>query len=158
MKKLLNRQDYDKWFEKHKDKCLLCQPEKQILIQDFMLWSWIVNIGPYRKYHTMLVPKRHIKYLSEVDGIEFAELTYIYDEIMDRYRKAELMENGKPVIRFLITIRARYSDFDYEGKTNARPEHLHIHFFPDSSKLLDPILDPEASKIDLDKFIKALLK
>ncbi len=51
--------------------CLFCEYEKyQIIIKEWKYWFWIQPISSYFKYHTMLCPKRHVRYLCKLSEEE----------------------------------------------------------------------------------------
>ena len=153
--KLVSRQEYEEWFNNEtSDKCLLCDPSTQIVIKEFKYWTWIVNPSPYWGYHTMLIPKRHIEHMSEINSKEWKEYRDIYDLVLERYKQAAFKHpDGSDIVKYLIIIRARDYTLDHSMDI-ARPKHLHIHFLPDKKDMFAPQYDSNASKIPMEEFDK----
>ena len=152
MKPLMPRDDYQKWFESS-NSCLLCQPDEQIVLKEYKHWLFIVNRAPYRRYHTMIIPKRHVKHLHRLNYQETITLPKVYQDVMKRYKSTGVkLEDGEKPDRYLVMIHASQEGLE----TKERPEHLHIHFLPYRTGLLSPLMLPETIKFKLDSFIKKI--
>jgi len=132
----MTRKEYLDWYAKEGCKeCLLCKPEVQMVIEEFKHWIWIVNPAPYVGRHTMLIPRRHILFESEITEEEHKEYRKIFDLILDRYRAAKMKHHdGTPVRKFTVATRTRDYRFVHDGDL-PRPEHLHKHFIPEHIKM-----------------------
>ena len=157
MKKMLSRKEYEKWFNAYKGDCMLCDLDKQFILREYKHWLWIVNIAPYWRYHTMVIPRRHILHLSEIRLSEWTEFRIIYEDVIGAYREAKFKHaNGTDIVKYLIMIRARDYNLDHSQDIK-RPDHLHIHFLPDAIGKLDPLLEEQASEIPLEEIYSKLL-
>jgi len=157
MIKLMGRTDYQKWFNLYKQACLLCQPKKQIILAEYDHWLLILNKAPYRRYHTMLMPKKHIKYFQDLNVEQLVDYQKSLKDTLDRFEKADIrLENGEKPPRFLVMIHAAYESWEAADGTNTRPEHLHVHVMPYITGLLDSIVDPEVLNIDHNSFVKKI--
>lgn len=142
--KLLDRKTYLAQQAKDKSgKCSFCNLKKQIVIKDFGNWVWVMNIAPYQKFHTLLIPKEHREKFWDLNRDEYHDLSWVYNIVIKQYIKA-LPDQKRSI--FLLR--------DFWQLDSRHPEHLHIHIMPDHQNMLDGIQDPEASKIDVKEFIK----
>ncbi|MCL4367096.1 hypothetical protein M1563_02915 [Patescibacteria group bacterium] len=150
--KLLSRQEYERWLKTlPRESCTLCEWGKyQIVLKEMHFWVWIACLAPYRKFHTMFIPKRHIESIGELIIWEWLELVRLYQYALWRFRELDITD------RYLIFWRKRDSYID--SKTGTRKlTHLHIHFIPDREHCFDPILDSNAIRIDnIEKLIQKI--
>lgn len=157
MIQMIARDKYETYIAKLNPKnCILCDLGKQIVIKEFKLWTWIINLSPYWEYHTMLIPKRHAVNVADLNMNELYELGSIYTEILDKLKVAGFKHSdGKLISKYLVMIRTRFDGVDYSTDI-ARPDHLHIHFLPDRKGMLTPLLNDKAYKIPLKGFLAKL--
>lgn len=154
--KLMDRKSYDKWVAGMKPgECTFCDwKHNQIVLKEGWRWMWIANIAPYWYWHTMLVPKRHITKMEEINDYEWMELKEMHTYAMNKYRNAKLTRiDGSDVDRYVFFWRQRDNPID--PQTGAfKPNHFHIHMAPDKDRLWDSILDKDAYKLDIVSKLK----
>ena len=51
---------------------------KQIVLKETKGWQLIANIAPYWKYHTIIVPRRHIVDLPDITSNDHIEIIFLY--------------------------------------------------------------------------------
>lgn len=125
--KPMSRDNYDKFIKTiYADICLFCEYKKyQILIHEWKHWILIQPISPYFKYHVMLCPKKHIKYLSELNKKEQKEFWKADKAICGAYNKIG-------VKKLRLQVQARFAEKSRIKKRTfpfAHNEHLHIHYY-----------------------------
>lgn len=147
-----------KLYKSAKDKdCGFCVgfPAEQLL-KEYSSFNWVMAKSPYWSFkvptkkglktiatHTMLIPKRHIKKLSDLNREESYEFTQLYGEISDIYDKLPTRLSTKvPTAQLLTMVRK------YDNPRHITAEHLHIHFSPGAIELITPSLHPNAHKIE----------
>jgi diadenosine tetraphosphate (Ap4A) HIT family hydrolase len=140
--KPLARPDYLEWSKTlPKEGCMLCDwQDWQLVLKEYDHWVWVYSCAPYKKFNSMLIPKRHIEYMHEVNWKEFLDLTFIMKEM---YEIFHTINDGS---EYVWLWRTRDDNFDKEGtkKKGKRLSHLHIHFMPEASRFLDPALESDA--------------
>ena len=136
------------------DYCAFCDwRENQIVLKEGRGWLWIANCAPYWRYHTMFITKRHVKELSELSITEMGELIEFYAYAIERFRKAKLSRpDGTEIKKYVFFWRLRDDLFD-PISGNKRPDHFHIHLAPDKDHLWDPVIDKDASKVDIVRLL-----
>lgn len=60
MSKPSPRTEYRKHIDALVGGCAFCADQEDFVIKKYTHWDWVFAAFPYRKYHTMLVPSRHI--------------------------------------------------------------------------------------------------
>lgn len=157
MQKLLTREEYDNVVSKFsKDYCALCDKDfKQINVRKSADWKLILNMAPYWPHHLMLHPKRHIEKMSEITSEDFEQIKFLYEEAINLYKEKKITHkhNGKLVDQYILMFR--YRDTTQKELKGNKVNHLHIHISPTTEGAFDPILDKDASKIDVDAFLSA---
>lgn len=149
--RLLSRSEYEQWLKQlPSNYCAFCQWEpNQYVLKEGVHWLWIANLAPYWRYHTMLVPKRHVIRLTDLTVTETGEMYEMLEMSVDKLRAAQLRNvDGTPIKKFIFFWRLRDDTFDYLSG-NIRPDHLHLHVTPDRDHLFDPVLDGQAYQADL---------
>ena len=110
------RKDYR--LEKGKGgECALCHPYKEQIICESKSWILIANWWPYNTGHVMLVTKRHIEDLTEMNESEKKELLPFIIKVVEVLRK-EYNPTG-----FNIGVNLG----QWSGGS---VDHLHIHIVP----------------------------
>ena len=146
----LERSKYLEWSKLlPKEGCMLCDwKDWQLVLKEYADWVWVYSCAPYKKWNSMLIPKRHIEYMHEIQPHEWHELTYIMRQMYD------IFHTINDESEYIWLWRTRDEKFDKEGvkKKGKRLSHLHIHFMPEASRWLDPALDPQAH--DQETFLK----
>lgn len=150
-KKLLSREEYERWMQSlPADRCLLCEPHEQIVLGASEFWYWIANVAPYWRYHTMLIPKRHIRDMAHLTLDEFADFQRFEREIVNHLVGLGLQhQDGRSVDQFIMMIRVREKGIQ-NGSTYKKPEHLHVHLIPDKEGVGRFILNESANIIDIE--------
>lgn len=146
----MTRKQYDKWMKTlDPNICTFCDQKKQIVLKEFEYWIWIANLAPYWKYHTMIVPKRHFEKYSDMTIQEAGELVTVIDYGEKKIIDAKIVrKDGTQVKKVVYFWRFRMDRLDKVSGT-IRPSHFHIHLAPDKDHLWDPILDENASEVDI---------
>lgn len=144
--KLQTREEYEEYLRAYpKDRCPFCDwPHEQIVLHEGRNWVWIYNRFPYWKNQTMLLPKRHIKEITELSVSEMGELIEMYDHAITKFRDEGIGD------KYVMFWRLRDRQID-SISGNKRPAHLHINLVTDRDHLWDPLIDPEAVKCDFAK-------
>lgn len=147
---LISRKEYEEFVKTIPEgACLLCEPQKQIVLGDSKHWIWIANISPYWKYHTMLVPKKHINYFSELNQEELLDFQKFHRQLCRHLLSLELTHSdGKKVNQFLTMFR---ESTDHNDPSYYKTDHLHIHLVPDERGVDRFNIDPTAIDIDVEK-------
>jgi len=107
--------------ENRKEGCVFCRIQEED-DRDFLLeterWFMVLNAYPYCNGHMMLVPRRHLAWLGELDAEELAEMGGLL-----RRAEAALREAYRPEgMNLGINIGSA-------GGAGV-PGHLHIHLLP----------------------------
>jgi diadenosine tetraphosphate (Ap4A) HIT family hydrolase len=154
--KLLSRSEYyARRTELDPKICMLCSGE-QVVLQDMNNWTWVAALAPYWKFHTMLVPKRHISRIKELNVDEWHEFLMLQERIVEIYRDSGLkFTDGTKLENVLIFWRHRYQLYNPKLKAN-NVDHLHVHFACDREHFLDPISDEDASAWEIKTFLGKL--
>jgi diadenosine tetraphosphate (Ap4A) HIT family hydrolase len=146
--KLLPRSEYDQHLMALKGQCTFCKMSDDLNIKKYQHWTFVYAAFPYRKYHTLLISKRHIIQFSDLVPEELAELSSITQEIIQIYRKsgvvAEDSEFGDQVL------------FSWRSRSGTAVEkkpvfHLHFHIYPEVGKDVAIVLDDRAWDIDMSR-------
>ena len=137
--------------------CEFCNKE-QIILHETNYWLWIAGLAPYWKYHTMLLPKRHIVEIHEINNKEWGELKSLEKSIIRLYKSSEIInqKNNLPLENVLVFFRQRLNL--HNPVLNSRNlDHLHIHFTFDLDHFLDPISHSDAHEWDIEIFKNKLV-
>lgn len=150
MQKLLSREEYKNHLEEIKNiSCRFCESDTQIIIKEFKYFKWIFNIAPYYKYHTMLIPDRHILKITDMTADEWQEWKTIHEHIKGKF-KQEFGTN-----QLMVMVREFYGDTD--KVEYYKPEHLHISYINDKIGDFEKLnLDLTAKDVDFKNFIKII--
>lgn len=154
--KLLTRQKYEKFLRNFpKGHCSFCDYKKyQIILREWENWIWVVNIAPYWRYHTLLVPKRHFKEFEEITEKEMGEFKIMLNWAVKKYRDKKLFrEDGSPIKKYIFFWRLRDDPLDMVSG-NIRPDHFHFHIAPDRDHLWDPIVEHNAYLWDVNELLQ----
>jgi ATP adenylyltransferase len=106
---------------KHQAGCVLCalaQADGRDLLLSTDHWFLVLNAFPYCNGHLMLVARKHLAWLSELDGAALAEMPGLLARAEQALRKAYRPEGMNLGINF--------------GRAGGAgiPDHLHIHLLP----------------------------
>ncbi|MCB9805715.1 HIT domain-containing protein [Candidatus Nomurabacteria bacterium] len=152
MNKLLSRKEYEELVKSFSDGyCPLCDLGKQIVLGESDYWVWIANLSPYWKFHTMLIPKRHISDFTDLKIEELEDLQIFYKRIIKHFLSLGIkQDSGSNVDQFVLMIRTRFDSVE-NGSTYYKPVHLHLHLVPDKEGVDRFIIDPEAIEVDIQQ-------
>lgn len=118
---------------------------KQVVLDKGKHWLWVASISPYWKYHTMLVPVRHISDIEDMTMDEFGELKSMKRRASRRFAESGLSWlDGSPITTFTYMWRVRQGGIDHKFNT-IKSTHLHIHMWPETNGRDIFNLDPEAT-------------
>jgi len=147
---LISREEYEEFVKSiPSGHCPLCKVNEQIYLGESEHWVWIANISPYWKYHTMLIPKKHVHYLSELNKDELYDFQQFLKLVSKHLLKLGLKyDNGKKINQFLTMFR---ESCDNDDPSYYKTDHLHIHMVPDERGVNRFKIDPEAINIDIKK-------
>ncbi len=92
--------------------------------------------------------------MSEIIGDDFEQIKFLYQEALDLYKNKKITHehNGKLVDQYILMFR--YRDKTQNESKGNKLQHLHIHVSPDVEGAFNLILDKDASKIDVDDFLR----
>jgi diadenosine tetraphosphate (Ap4A) HIT family hydrolase len=145
---LLMRDEYEDWLRRYPENfCPLCQWRIfQYVLFEGQYWLWIAAKSPYWKYHTIFIPKEHIRSLDQITVPAMGELIEIYKRAVEMIRAEmpKMEAEGASDLLFFWRLRSGES---------ARIEHFHMHLTPDPQKRLESIFDPKASEWNPEAFI-----
>lgn len=141
-----SRKEYGKHLTDLDGKCAFCGNNEKLTLKKFKHWTWVFSAFPYKKHHTLLIPKRHITRLSELNLEELNEFTAILAEIEMSYRHSKIIDkvslNGD---QMFFSWRSRHDD-----SIKKSVAHFHLHIYPKFATVDDLLLDPEASDYQMD--------
>lgn len=101
---------------------------------------------PYRKFHTMLIPKRHIAKFEELEASEILEMHEIFKEIESYYLKSRIVgDNSLYGDQLFFFWRSRAVVI---GKESVN--HLHIHLCPKFEFEQGIVLQDDAWNINIE--------
>jgi diadenosine tetraphosphate (Ap4A) HIT family hydrolase len=154
MKKPMNRPEYLEWSKTlTKNECMLCEyKEHQIVLKEWEHWVLVYSVAPYKKYNMMLVPKRHSEFMHEINDLEWF---FLKQHMRWCYGMFATIND---VSEFIWLWRTRDTNFGITKgvKLGKRLNHLHLHFMPEATRWLDPILDPDAANEEVfNKVVEA---
>lgn len=148
--KILPRSKYKEYLKKLDGKCAFCIQQKELEIKKFKHWTWSFSGFPYRKYHTLLISKRHITKFFELEPEELLELKTITKYIERRYRETGIFSDRSKVGNQLFSSwRSRYDD-----TMKKSVEHFHLHFYAKMEWEENELFGKYPHKINQDIFKK----
>lgn len=116
-----------------------------LTIKKYGQWVLVYAQFPYRKYHTLLIPKRHVTHFSELDTKELTEFASITEDVEKMYRESGVIGDTSIYGEHLFTSWRARSKGEVEKKSVS---HLHVHFFPEMDKDSNIALDDMAWDIN----------
>jgi histidine triad (HIT) family protein len=117
--------------------CLFCKfakgEIKPLVVYEDEKYLAFLDINPMHEGHTLLIPKKHIDYIFDMEDDELAEYFLTAKKMSNYLKKATGKEKiGLAVEGFLV-------------------RHAHIHLIPiDKGEAIDPCLQKPAKKEDLE--------
>jgi len=138
------------------DKCIFCMlsqddesnDQKNLLVTRFTHHNLFMNLYPYQKGHMLLLPKRHVKDLSELDIDEKLELIQILSEANSIAK--ELLGAAGTNIGVNIGKIAGAS----------KPDHMHVHIIPryerEHVSFIHLVCETQVIGYDMQKLYKKL--
>ncbi|MEI6022906.1 MAG: HIT domain-containing protein [bacterium] len=142
---LFPRNAYAKHLTCLKNSCAFCTEGGELLIKRFQYWDWIYSKFPYRKFHTLLIPKRHITRFEELQTEELFELSSILKEVEHRYIDAHIVsEDSVYGDQMYFCWRSRFVP-----KEKKSVEHFHLHICPKFEIQQGIILEDDAWDIEI---------
>ena len=84
--KPLPREEYKKHLKDLNGGCAFCIMSPELTINEYSFWNWVFAAFPYRKYHTLLISKRHVVRFSE---LKKEELKHIVKTVNDYCKGVE---------------------------------------------------------------------
>jgi len=98
--------------------CLFCNKKKQKIVYSSELFFVVRDSFPVTKYHTLIIPHRHVSNFFDLNEGELIDL----NKILKKQRKS-LMDLDKDISAFNIGVNA--------GKDAGQSiMHCHIHLIP----------------------------
>jgi diadenosine tetraphosphate (Ap4A) HIT family hydrolase len=141
------RSEYASHLKSLNGKCAFCRTDDELGIQNFDHWDWKFAAFPYRKLHTLIIPRRHVDDFSELHTHELTELTIVLKRIEQIYRNKGVISETSPYgDQLFISWRQRSES---EGLAKKSVAHFHIHLFPRKNNSVDMTIDPEATEFDI---------
>jgi diadenosine tetraphosphate (Ap4A) HIT family hydrolase len=147
--KLHKYTEYSKLLSLEEKECSFCGLDQDNLtVKKFEYFVWLYSAFSYRKYHTILIPIRHIVRFSELNEQELAELGRVSFFVEERYKERGIVSGDSNFGDQLLTTFRMRTTLETEDKK--RVQHLHIHFYPKHHKDPDILnLDEQAHLIDI---------
>jgi diadenosine tetraphosphate (Ap4A) HIT family hydrolase len=146
------RSEYEKHLEHLAGECAFCKMSPELNIREYKSWTWTFAAFPYRKYHTLIIPRRHILSFSQLNPDEINELQTIIEDIEADYQESGIVGKHSEFGDQLLTLwRFRTKNENEKKKSVA---HFHMHVYPKFAKEVDSELDENASEIDISKLKK----
>ena len=100
------------------EKCLFCNKKKQKIVFSSKLFYVVRDSYPVTKYHTLIIPNRHVSNFFDLKDKKFNDL----NKILKKQRKA-LLDLDKEITGFNVGVNA--------GKDAGQSiMHCHIHLIP----------------------------
>jgi diadenosine tetraphosphate (Ap4A) HIT family hydrolase len=118
---------YDRHVAELNGACAFCAMSADLDVGEYPLWKWVFAAFPYRKYHTLLVPKRHVEDFSELTPEELAGLSELTSRVERAYRESGIV-GEKPALGGHLVFSWRHRVALDPAKVSLR--HLHLHAYP----------------------------
>lgn len=142
------RDGYDRFVEELDGACAFCTMTSNLDIRKFAAWTWVYAAFPYRRFHTLLVPTRHVERLSELTPDEMAGLQEAQAYAEDAYASAGIVGDEGIEGGHLLSFW-RYRVAHDPMKQSVRHLHLHICPFPTGAEDVQAQEDPERFDLGL---------
>ncbi len=140
------REEYKNHLSKLEDRCAFCEMSPDLNIKEYKYWIWAFSAFPYRKQHTLLIPKRHILRFSDLLENEILELKKISEDLEVSYRKSKIIsEKSEFGDQIFMTWRSREN-----SEKKAPVAHFHIHVYPKFAEDDDVKMDKNSWDIDMN--------
>ena len=143
-----SRDQYKKHLERLGDACAFCSMSKELQISEHQYWVLVYAAFPYRKYHSLLISKRHVISLAELEADELTELATVTSEIHKMYRVSGVVAEDSPFGNQLFFSWRSRDEFE---ETRKAVSHFHVHIYPEDGKEIAIVLDTQAWDIDMNK-------
>lgn len=145
------RSEYQDHLKSLGGNCAFCPVASGCLIAEYEKWLWIYSAFPYRKYHTLLVPKRHLILFQQLSDDELLEMKKIVAEIERTYFSSGIIGASSDCgDQIFFCWRSRF-----DPSIKMPVAHLHLHIYPKSGGADDVLLDPTSHEIDKSKLVLA---
>ncbi len=142
------RTEYGVHIAQSKNVCVFCSKEGELLLAKYDHFVWKYAAFPYQKFHTLVLPKRHVEKISELNTEEMIELQGIIDVIGKIYQESGVVSDDSAFgNQLLFTWRIRNLTECENKKVVA---HFHIHIYPRREAGNDITLDNDAHIFDTD--------
>lgn len=152
MDKPASRSEYKKYVTSLGNKCAFCADQGDLIIKRYTHWDWVFAAFPYRKYHTMIVPRRHVVNFFDLEESEIFEFRSVLKEAEDIYKKSGLVSKESLFgDQIYYAWRTRVV---VEGKECV--SHFHLHICPKFESETSIVLTDDAWDIDMD-YIKRFI-
>lgn len=144
--RILPRSEYGSYVASLQGRCAFCN-QRDLLLKDIGTWRWMWSKFPYQKYHTLLVPHRHVVSFSELTQNELGSLQQALVELRKIYEVAfppttSELESSNHMV---YTWRER----SVVGDDKKSVSHLHLHVHP--MKEGDPSIKLDSEAWDIDR-------
>ena len=132
-------------------KCPFCTLHRQRVLVKNAAWAWIICRRPYRAFHTLLVPLRHLHRMEDLTTKEWELFLSLKQRATLDLRLGGFSVQGKPIENTIMMIRERGIAKDIAS------DHLHVHLLPEFEGMLNPICEADAAKGTWHKEIQRLI-
>jgi|GEM_PF-1482331 len=136
---------YDEHVRSLAGACAFCRMAEHLDIERLAAWTWVYAAFPYRRYHTLLVPKRHVTRFSELRSEELSELVEAVALAEERYLAAGIVGEPPAAGGHLVLSWRLRAAFD---PTKQSVQHLHLHLYPRPDGQHDVDLEEDAWDFD----------
>ncbi|MFZ3043518.1 MAG: HIT domain-containing protein [Minisyncoccia bacterium] len=144
----LPREEYREHLDELGGQCAFCATPAALNIREYPNWIFAYAAFPYRKYHTLLISKRHVVHFSELSPEELVELAKIIQDIEELYKASGVIGAQSDLgNQMYYSWRSRYK-LDAEKKSVF---HFHLHIYPEFSTNHDVVLEDDAWDIDMNR-------
>ena len=100
------------------EQCLFCNKKKQKIIYSSKLIYVVRDSYPVTKYHTLIIPHRHVSNFFDLNDEELSDLNKILKE-----QRKELLSLDKKITAFNVGVNAG-------ADSGQSIMHCHIHLIP----------------------------
>ena len=140
------RAEYEAHLAQLGTSCAFCTMSRELDIADYSHWKLVYAAFPYRRYHTLLVSKEHVRSFSEIKPGALAELALLTKEVERIYRDSGVLkQRSTEGDQLFFSWRNRNEN---EGQKES-VRHFHLHIYPENSEELAITLHDKPWTIDL---------
>lgn len=132
--------------------CIFCSPHRiDNIILNTKYWSVQFSAFPFKQYHVVLIPHRHVESFRDLKILELSELQKLWGILVQSFGQLpELEENKK---KLFISIMDR--ELIREDQSL---KHLHVNFFVQGIHEIGLKVDSKSHKFNASAFATIIKK